>query len=43
VRDAGAELRHAKGVYYEWIRTLEGARRFELENPELATPPGFSL
>ena len=43
VREAGAELRHAKGVYYEWIRTLEAARRFQVENPALTTPPGFHL
>ena len=43
VRDAGAELRHAKGVYYEWIRTLEVARAFQLAHPELASPPGFRL
>ena len=39
----GVELIHAKGVYYEWIRTLQAARRFEAEHPELANPPGFSL
>jgi len=43
VRDAGAMLRHAKGVYYEWIRTLDAARRFEAGHRELAAPPGFSL
>jgi nicotinamidase-related amidase len=43
VRDAGAELRHAKGVYYEWIRTLDAARTFERDHPELSSPPGFSL
>jgi len=39
----GVEIIHAKGIYYEWIRTLEAARRFEAEHPELAKPPGFSL
>ena len=43
IRDAGAELHHAKGVYYEWIRTLEEARRFEAEHEGLAEPPGFRL
>jgi nicotinamidase-related amidase len=43
VRDAGAELRHAKGVYYEWIRTLAAARAFERDHPDLASPPGFRL
>ena len=39
----GVEIVHAKAVYYEWVRTLEAARRFEAERPELADPPGFSL
>ncbi len=43
MRDAGAEVRHAKGVYYEWIRTLDAARAFERDHPDLATPPGFRL
>lgn len=43
MRDAGVTLVHAKGVYYEWVRTLAEARCFEAENPDLAEPPGFSL
>ncbi len=43
IRDAGGTLVHAKGVYYEWVRTLEAARGFERDYPELADPPGFSL
>ena len=43
VREAGVGLHHAKGVYYEWIRTLEAARTFRSEHPELADPPGFRL
>ena len=43
MRDGGVELNHAKGVYYEWARTLEAARRFEAGHPELAMPPGFRL
>jgi nicotinamidase-related amidase len=39
----GVELVHAKGVYYEWVRTLEAARAFEAARPDLASPPGFSL
>lgn len=42
-RDAGAEVRHAKGIYYDWIRTLEAARGFEADHPDLAEPPGFDL
>ena len=40
---AGAEIVHAKGVYYEWVRTLEAARAFQARHPELADPPGFRL
>lgn len=40
---AGAEIAQAKGVYYEWVRTLAAARAFEREHPDLADPPGFSL
>jgi nicotinamidase-related amidase len=43
VAEAGALLVHAKGVYYEWVRTLEAARTFEAANPDLAEPPGFAL
>ncbi len=41
--DAGVELVHAKGLYYEWVRTLDGARAFEVAHPDLADPPGFAL
>jgi nicotinamidase-related amidase len=40
---AGAEIRHAKGVYYDWVRTLAAARAFEAAHPDLAAPPGFGL
>jgi nicotinamidase-related amidase len=40
---AGAEVVHAKGVYYEWARTLAAARAFQDAHPDLATPPGFAL
>jgi nicotinamidase-related amidase len=43
MRDAGVHELHAKGVYYEWIRTLAEARRFQQAHPDLAEPPGFSL
>jgi len=43
IRDAGVELHHAKGVYYEWIRTVEAAAMFKAEHPDLAAPPGFGL
>lgn len=43
MREAGALQVHAKGVYYEWVRTLAEARRFEAAHPDLAVPPGFPL
>jgi len=43
IREQGGEVGHAKGVYYEWLRTLDAAVRFEAEHPDLASPPGFSL
>ena len=41
LRDLGVELVHCKGIYYDWVRTLEAALAFEREHPELAQPPGF--
>ena len=38
VRD-GAELDHAKGVGYEWIRTVEASRRIIDADPELNPAP----
>jgi nicotinamidase-related amidase len=43
LRDAGIEIRHAKAIYYEWVRTLDAARAFARDHPDLADPPGFSL
>jgi nicotinamidase-related amidase len=43
LRDLGVELAHCKAIYYDWVRTLSGARAFEENNPRLASPPGFSL
>lgn len=41
--EAGVIGLHAKGAYYEWVRTLAEARRFQDAHPDLADPPGFSL
>ena len=41
LRDLGVELVHCKGIYYDWVRTLEAALAFEREHPDLAEPPGF--
>jgi len=43
LRDLGVELVHCKGIYYDWVRTLEAALAFEREHPDLAQPPGFWL
>jgi nicotinamidase-related amidase len=43
LRDLSIELAHCKAVYYDWVRTLDGARVFEEQHPGLASPPGFSL
>ena len=41
LRDLGFELVHCKGIYYDWVRTLDDALAFEREHPDLAEPPGF--
>ena len=43
MRDAGIAIRHAKGVYYDWVRTLAAARALQDDHPDLASPPGFAL
>jgi len=43
LRDLGIALATCKSVYYDWVRTLEEARAFERNHPDLASPPGFSL
>ena len=43
IAGAGVEIAHAKGVYYEWLRTVDAARSFRRGHPELASPPGFDL
>jgi nicotinamidase-related amidase len=43
IADAGGSVIHAKGVHYEWVRTVDAARAFKRDHPELADPPGFRL
>jgi nicotinamidase-related amidase len=43
IAEAGGIVVHAKGVYYEWVRTVDAALAFERTHPELASPPGFRL
>ena len=41
LRDLGVELVHSKGIYYDWVRTLDAALAFQREHPDLAEPSGF--
>jgi hypothetical protein len=41
LHDLGVELVHCKGIYYDWVRTLEAALAFQDSHPELSEPPGF--
>ena len=41
LRDLGVQLVHCKGIFYDWVRTLEAALAFQDEQPELSDPPGF--
>jgi nicotinamidase-related amidase len=43
IAEAGGIVIHAKGVYYEWLRTVEAATAFRDAHPELGDPPGFRL
>ena len=43
VRDAGAAVVGVKGLFYEWIRTVEQARRFRHECRHLGWPDGITL
>ena len=43
IAQAGGVTTHAKGVYYEWLRTVDAATAFTNEHPDLREPPGFSL
>ncbi len=43
IADAGGVVVHAKGLYYEWVRTVDAALAFERAHPDLVSPPGFRL
>ena len=43
LRAEGVQLVSAKELFYDWARTLEDVRALVAANPELETPPGFSL
>jgi nicotinamidase-related amidase len=43
IAEAGGTIIHAKGVYYEWLRTVDAATAFRRAHPDLGEPPGFRL
>ena len=43
IAEAGGIVIHAKGVYYEWLRTVDAAVGFRRAHPDLGEPPGFRL
>ena len=43
LRAEGIQLLSAKELYYDWVRTVAGARALLAAHPELDAPPGFSL
>jgi len=43
MRAAGAVLVQAKGLFYEWVRTVEEASRFDAERPDAGAPAGVTM
>ena len=43
IRDAGGAIVSVKGLFYEWLRTVEQARRFRRECGHLGQPDGIRL
>jgi nicotinamidase-related amidase len=43
MRAAGALITDTKGLFYEWMRTLEECRRFDATNPDLPPPRDLVL
>jgi hypothetical protein len=43
LRDAGVLITDTKGLFYEWLRTVERTRRFAAECPSLQLPTGLVL
>ena len=43
LRGAGVTITDTKGLFYEWMRTVERSRRFDQENAELNVPVGLVL
>ena len=43
VQSAGAIILNMKGLFYEWLRTLEAVQRFHKENPDMRRLAGTVL
>ncbi len=43
MRSAGAVILNMKGLFYEWLRTVEEVKRFHRENPEMREQAGVTL
>jgi nicotinamidase-related amidase len=43
LRGCGAELISAKGLFYEWLPSLDAVKALKQARPDLARPPGFKL
>jgi nicotinamidase-related amidase len=43
IRQAGGALVSVKGLFYEWIRTVDRAHRFRQDHPQLGVPDGMQL
>ncbi len=41
IKNAGGLIIYTKALYYEWIRTVEKAKAFKLECPQLASADSF--
>jgi nicotinamidase-related amidase len=43
IREAGVLVTSIKGIFYEWMRTVEQTRRFDAECPTHVPPKGLEL
>ncbi len=43
MQQAGAIMLNMKGLFYEWLRTIDAVRRFHQENPDMRAMAGIVL
>jgi nicotinamidase-related amidase len=43
LRQLGVELVSTKGIFYEWLRTVQAAHEFEREHPDVKAPEDLIL